>query len=464
MIGGGVLVAQAERRSNVSGEVGHRIRNLRAQRGMSQAQLAGEVGMSGSYLSLIESGRRAVPPEFLQKLAAKLDCPVTYLEIGRGGTDDDSLELDLRFAELALRSGDAREGEKRFVDVLTEARARKWRDMELDARWGLGRAREMQGLLEAAIDNYEELAAESVLPASVGRLKLATALSRAYSECGDLGRAIEVAESAVAAARSNSSIDAKGDDAVALTSTLVGCYYERGDLTRAHALARTALAAAESGGSPLARAAALWNASLVVEARGDLRTARVYADRALALYSESDNERAVALLRVVTAWLLLREPDPPLHDAERLLDRALTALEAVGSPVDTAYAETELARCRLLSGDWEDAIRIAEGSLAHLGESPRIEAARARLLIGHARLMGGDTEGAVAAYGQAGADLRDFGAQRQAASAWRELAESLVRLGRTEQAIEAYRNAADAAGVSKAPEQAVISHAAVGRT
>jgi len=109
-----------------------------------------------------------------------------------------------------------------------------------------------------------------------------------------------------------------------------------------------------------------------------------------------------------------------------------------------------------LEGDWEGAVDLAESSLLRLGSGPRLEAARARLVIGHARLGAGDVTGAVDAYTCAASELRASGARRQAAAAWRELAESLVQLGRAEEALDAYRAAADAAGVSRAPDQRIV--------
>lgn len=444
----------------MSGGVGSRIRRLRVERGKSQSQLADEVQLSGSYLSLIESGRRPASPSLLQALAARLGCSVEFLQTGRGGTGEESLELDLRFAEIALRNGDTQAAEERFSNVALQAEERDLHELRLDAKWGLARTCEAQGRLEEAIEEYESLTAEPGQAATLRAVTIATALCRAYSECGDLNRAIEVGESALGQLESDADIALSTEAAVALTSTLVGCYYERGDLTRAHSLAATALARAEEGNSPMARAAALWNAGMVAEARGDVRTARSFLDRALALYSEGDNLRAVALLKIVSAWLKLRQPDPPLEDAERLLLSALADLPTVGSPVDIAYGEIELARCRLLEGDWEEAVHLAQTALTRLGDSPRIESARARLILGHATLDSGNIAKAVAAYTAAADQLRRAGAQRQAASAWRELAESLVRLGRTEEALDAYRQAADAAGVSKAPERADRSHTA----
>ena len=69
----------------MSGEVGGRVRELRARRGISQTTMASEAGISGSYLSLIESGRRPVGSALLAKFSILLGCTVEYLQSGRGG-------------------------------------------------------------------------------------------------------------------------------------------------------------------------------------------------------------------------------------------------------------------------------------------------------------------------------------------------------------------------------------------
>lgn len=428
--------------------IGHRIRAERARRPLSQSQLAAHLGLSGSYLSLLESGRRSPSPALLARLAAALGCTVEYLETGRGGSENQGIELDLRFAEMALRAGDPEAAHERFTKAETAAQEGGLRDVELEARWGSARAMEARGSLETAIGDYESLAAEDRLPPSLHRVVVLTALCRAYHECGDLTRAVEFGEAALRTVEEPGDPGPLDDAAIALASTLVGCYFERGDLTRAQLLARTTLARAEENGSPQARAAALWNAGLVHEARGDLRAARTYIERALALYSETDNARATSLLRVASAWLLLRDDEPQLDHAEELLVTALRDLPVAGSVLDTAYAETELARCHLLRGDWRTAISVAEGVIARLAEDgPRIEAARARLLVADAHVVEGDLDAAAERYAQAASELRASGARRQAASAWRELAESLARVGRTTEALDAYRCATDAAGV-----------------
>jgi len=190
---------------------------------------------------------------------------------------------------------------------------------------------------------------------------------------------------------------------------------------------------------------------LVSEARGDRRTARTYLERALALYSETDNLRATALLRVASAWLTLREGNPQIAEAEQLLVKALDDLHVVGSVLDVAYAETELARCHLLAGDWRASVILAQGVVDRLAETgPRIEAARARLLLADAQLAAGDIDAAVDSYTIRRpqpncAPVERTGRRLQPGAnllkAW------LVSVVQRE-ALEAYRAASDAAGVA----------------
>jgi tetratricopeptide (TPR) repeat protein len=429
---------------------------------MSQTTLASEAGISGSYLSLIESGRRPVGSALLARFSVLLGCTIDYLQTGRGGTADDTAEIDLRFAELALRSGDAETALDRFGAVLQQSDALRRPDLAADARWGVARAKEAIGLLEDAVTALEELLASERLPAGASRTALTMHLCRVYSECGDLSHAIEIGEAGLRAVEEDDSIELAGDEAVALASTLVGCYYERGDLTRAHTLADTWINRAELAGSPLARASALWNAGLVAEARGDIRSATRYLDRALALYGENDNSRALSFLKVAAAFVMLRTPEPELAAAERLLDQAIDELAADGTAIEMAYAETELARCRLLDGAHAAAIELAQQALDRLGPHPRLERAQALLVLGQARLEEGDHDAAVVSYELAAADLQKAGAARQAATAWRELAEALARLDRPDDALQAYRRAADSAGVSRAPKRTGAGVAAAG--
>ena len=64
---------------------GTRVRDRRLALGLRQADLAQTVGISASYLNLIEHNRRRIAPELLARLAAGLGVEATALEEGAGG-------------------------------------------------------------------------------------------------------------------------------------------------------------------------------------------------------------------------------------------------------------------------------------------------------------------------------------------------------------------------------------------
>ena len=440
----------------MTGDTGERIRTLRTSRGWSQSGLAAAIGVSKSYLSHIEAGRRPVGPEVLRKIADALDVDVAQLEQGVPVDALEELHVKLRFAEMSLRNGDWDLAASEFAAALERAKSLPLQRFVHEAAWGKARADEATGRLERAIEGYEWLLSEAQLSPAVTRASVRVALIRAYSECGDLSRAIDIGEAELT----------DGDDAgepgpdlgpqVELLSTLAGCYLERGDLTRAQLLIDRALDLARTDGSLRARAAAAWNAAVIAEARHDAVAARVHADTALALYSEIDNARAVGLLRIVSAGLRLREPEPDPSRALPELSRAIEDLSSVGTRVDMAYALTEQARAMLLSGDPERAAEAGQMALAEMADGDRLQRGRTLVVVGRAAALQGDDQRAVAAYRDAAGVLRDAGASRQAGAAWRELAEAYVDLGHQTEAIEALRLASDLAGAVYNPMRPVL--------
>jgi len=56
------------------------IRRLRKAKGISQRELAAQVGKTGAYIAQLETGARKNPPmDVLKKLAKALDVPVAEL-------------------------------------------------------------------------------------------------------------------------------------------------------------------------------------------------------------------------------------------------------------------------------------------------------------------------------------------------------------------------------------------------
>ncbi len=83
--------------------IGRTVRRLRADRSLSQQALAGRLGISASYLNLIEHDQRAVTASLLIKLAETLRVDLATLS----GSEERQLEVGLReaFADPLLGAG-----------------------------------------------------------------------------------------------------------------------------------------------------------------------------------------------------------------------------------------------------------------------------------------------------------------------------------------------------------------------
>jgi len=435
---------------SVTTTFGERVRMLRTRRGISQADLAGDM-VSPSYVSLIESGRRSPERAIVEMLARRLATTVSYLETGVDPTEVDENRLRLKFAELALANGATAEARDRFTELADSSD----RDLRFAARWGLARAFEALGNLDRAVDQLESLieAARSGEGGTPGLLVLLAQRCRLYGEAGDLGRSIDVGEQALVEVRD---LGLEGsDDEIRLASTLVASYWLRGDLMHAQRLAGQVIERAEQSGSRRSRGAAYWNASLVAEARGQIGLALELAEKASALFAEDGSDRSLARLHMTYAWILLRCDPPRIDQAWSLLEQAQVVLEGAAITVDLAGCETELARCHLLSGRMGDAIEVTRRAVARLEGQEVVEAGRARIVLGLALVSAGEPSAKAVAIGLAecrhGAEiLSRTGSRLEAAQAWREIAEVLLRLGRPEEAMAAMREVADHAGVKPA--------------
>ncbi len=442
----------------MSNDTGERVRALRTARAIAQADLAAAVGVSKSYLSHIEAGRRPVSADLLGRLAVALDADVAQLETGTPADANEDLQLKLSFAELSLRNGEWDLARQEFEAVMDRARLLPLERFVDEATWGLARAEEATGDLEGAIVTYEGLLAKPRLSPGVPRTTVSVRLAMAYSECGDLGRAVDVGEQALAVVER---LDPPEDVGVhvELISTVAGCYMERGDLTRAQLLIDRALALSGEDGSPRARGAAAWNAAVIAQARHDAVGARRHADRALALFSELDNARFVAMLRVVSASLLLRQERPDPASALPGLRLALVELQDVGTRLDLGYARTEQARALLAAGELAAAGDMGRRALLDLATGDRLQIGHALLVVGRVAMAQGDTDDALALLRQAASALEQSEASRQAGTAWRELGEAYVELGRSAEAIEALRRASDLAGATYNPLRPALAAA-----
>ncbi|MFE1291104.1 helix-turn-helix domain-containing protein [Streptomyces sp. NPDC058751] len=417
--------------------LGFRIREMRRRLGLSQADLAG-AELSPSYVSLLEAGKRTPSEDVLRGLARRLNCAPDFLLECLHEDPSASLDLELNFAELALTSGQPQAALEAFEAVTERAQAEGLPGHQARAEWGIGRALENVGRLEAAAHKFDALL--RLRPAERGKvssLAVVVALCRCLRELGDMGRGIEIAERTLTEMKEfkiNPTVES-----VELISTLVGLYAERGDLHTAEYLGQEAIAQAGQLNDRRAVGAAYWNAGLVAHRNGHHDEAAAQVERALAMYAEGDNERAIARLQTAYAAVLLNTEPPQPQVARDLLDQARTSLEQLGGAVDLAYTLTNMARADLQLGDFDAAISHAGSSLEQLGPEHRLQTARTLLVLASAHFRRGDLKEARRTQETAALHMEASGANRQSAFAWAELAESLEATGDTDRALWAYR-------------------------
>ena len=340
--------------------VGGRIKLARQRAGLTQGEAAGDQ-MSTAYISRIEAGQRRASAELLVALANRLGCDPEELL----APDEDvaarehvaRLTLDLDYAELDLRTGQAESALSRVDALLAEP------DLPHDAR-GQGPlparpgARVDCGQLTPAIKAFEDVLVSST--DALFRIRALLALSRCYREEGDLARACEIGDRAAALV---SAADLEGSaEGIQLAVTVAAAHFERGDVN--HALRMCERAVRERRAPRVAAGAGLGlleqqhrapapgqrrrRAAPGPEGRGPARADPRRAQHGAAAHASSAS--------CSSRWTRRRSRAPSLN-FER-------AREEMGfndaSPFDQGRNELGRARCRLLIGDAEEAERLAE--------------------------------------------------------------------------------------------------------
>lgn len=423
---------------------GVRLRRIRTDQGLRQSDLAGP-GISASYISMLETDKREPTPQVVMALAQRLNVSESALIPVEDGAD---LPIEIRrrlaSAEMALRHGDAAFARTTFTELLPLA--------GLEAAWGLARAEEAIGQLEVALLVYAQVENSArISKDGLRAVRASIAMARCLAQTGDEFRAIGILDGALL------TIDEFGltgsDEHVQAVSALMGAHYSANQFGEATRIAKSLLTMVDDGGSWKARGSAYWNAAGVAEAAGDVVLATKYAERAVALMSEGDDERALARCSVACAWFWLRHPDgsQQLDRIELLLKNAHGWLERCGTVLDLGYAETELARVALLRGDSASALRWARLASDRFGREPRSQAPDTLLVTAEAQMLGGDSTGARITADALEMTLKGLPHTREISMAWRGLADLLKRLGDPESAYRALEGALQANNVDSAP-------------
>ncbi|MFI6597100.1 helix-turn-helix domain-containing protein [Nonomuraea sp. NPDC050536] len=421
--------------------VGLRIKTVRRQRGLSQAQLA-HPELSDSYVSLIESGKRTPTPAVLELLAQKLDCSLSYLVNGVTAEQMEDIELALGYARLAMENGEISEARTRFAELLANNNLTGLQSLRQDTELGLALASEACGDHVEAIAILNQLRQEDIT--SERRIEIAIALCRAYRDSERLTEAVQVGEEILGSAAR----PAWSDLLVELGATLLSAYLERGDLLRARQFAAELLNAADTLGTPRSTVAANWNAAYVASAAGHGDEALTFAERAMAVQAETGQPRNTARMRVALAQLHLRNRPGEAHIAREALRKAVAETSQTSvSTVDRARTMVELARAEIITGDIAEAAEHAADARALLPDSALALGAAANLLLGLAYTATGRLTEARHHVESVRDWLSPMPDTSRSASNWYATAQTMEQLGDEDRAVEAYQRALACAGL-----------------
>ena len=426
--------------------IGERLRRLRTQRKLSQRDLSSP-GVSYAYISRIEAGTRQPSVKALRKLAQKLGVSPDYLETGREISDADRRELRLANAELALRlAEDLAAAEEELRAILDDAIAAGDVRAATRAGSGLGMAAAHQGRYDDAIRLLEDVL-ERADPSPAERPDIFHTLGRSYAATGRADRAVELFERALERVERETPGDIPAQIRVAtfLSHALV----DVGELARAHEVVSRALEHAGPNADAQTRIRLYWSLARVARLDGNLNRALDYARRAIALLETTEDTLQLARAHLLAASLLIRR-----GDAERAglnLDLAEQLLTPDADAIDRAYLRTEQAKRALALGQLDAAIERARESLSILGDSDPGEQGAVWAVLAAALARTGEVAAAVEAYRRAADSLETAGRWQDAAQTCREWGRTLRDAGRDSEALDVLDRAATLAARAPAP-------------
>ncbi|WP_055715984.1 helix-turn-helix domain-containing protein [Streptomyces torulosus] len=392
---------------------GRRLKELRVERGLSQAALAGEE-ISTGYLSRLESGARQPTERVVTYLAQ-------VLGVDRSAFDTPPSGGSLAQALSIATSTDGDEGIENLIAVLGQVREEapflRWQALWLISRYWQRRGRRDEE--QACLEKLARVADELALPEL--QCRAGSQLARSLRSTGEVTRALGIAVNAYQLAKG---AGLSVTDTGGALLTLVSVEAEAGRLPDARAHVDELVQLVEGRSDPLA-AEALWSAATVRFRQGDHEVARNYLERAMKELDSSVDLTLWARLRLAAASLHLQSTPPQTERGRACLDEAASALALVGTPVLRQELLTLQTHLAFEEGRYADA-RALHDQL-HSDELRLTYRDQVRLHILDARLMlleGREAEG-IHRLKELGEQARQQSNIDLAAEIWRILAESL---------------------------------------
>ena len=343
-----------------------------------------------AYLSRIESGQRRAGTDLLQTLAARLGVTVEYLAYGEGWEDAGRLELQLDHAELSLAGGEAATAlawprGARLPGLRASPGRRSARATSKRPRSTRSATRRGSGHAGAAQRRGRRPASGSRSPprcvASGGRAASSSAPSPALSRRSRRSPADAIAT----------------EEGIRLSVTLAAALYMAGRAGEAAEICDRAIAESERLSSPLARASAYWNASIIRSEAGDMAEALVPGQaRAAPAREHRAGPRPGPDAHPAQPDHAPQRPAPPRGRQGAARDRGQRArLERGHTPPTARRTSSSVPRPCYIEGDLEEARDLASRRRRASGdrELPLV-AVKALTLLGQVAWSSGDREDA----------------------------------------------------------------------
>ena len=394
---------------------GERLRRLRQQRGMKQADLA-DSGLSASYISRIESGNRAVTPHVAHVLAERLGVEIGAFQSSR----EAYLAQQLADAQASLATGNHRAAAEAFEAALAQAAGAPLATAWL-IRHSLGLALANLGRLADWRRYQTELVA---LATDAGSADLLTQAQTGLSNCLRLSGDIAEAYAAARAARDRSrDPDVEPGHRILATIALIAAESETGRAADATRRAEELLGLLDEQTPAPLRAQALWAAASTYVARGRHDEAMALLVKAINELPSGEDVVTWARLRLAVVSLGDRAGAPMDDVACEWYREAAHVLRLTAIPIYQIQLEVVEARIALDKGRNAEAKERSETALARAELLSFRDHARTQMLWAQATARTGEPDRAIAELRAVAQRLDEAGARDLSAEAWRLVAE-----------------------------------------